>query len=239
MPTLVLATSGPGGEVGLEVPDGRLLTLAVGEGTPRGRDLLARIDDLLRTAGHTPKDLVAIAVDLGPGSFTGVRVGVTAAKTLAWALGIPVVGVTSLAALARAAPPDREVLSVREAGRGRLYHAAFGGGAGRRRALVAGPGRAPAAEVLSLQGDRLLVSEDPEDLRARYGGGRGGALRASVTAAAVLAEARADLEAGRAGLAHSLAPVYLQASAPERKRAGEEAGDVGGPPAAAPGIDRS
>lgn len=62
--------------------------------------LLPEIDEILKEAGITPSDLDAVAVGYGPGSYTGVRIGVTVAKTFAWSLGIPVYGVSSLEALA-------------------------------------------------------------------------------------------------------------------------------------------
>lgn len=65
--------------------------------------LMPAIRDLLREYGFRPADLQAIAVGVGPGSYTGVRIGVTVAKTMAWSLGVPVVGVSSLQALARGA----------------------------------------------------------------------------------------------------------------------------------------
>lgn len=58
------------------------------------------IEELLKKAGMTPADIDAIAVSEGPGSYTGVRIGVTIAKTLAWTLGKPLVGVSSLKVLA-------------------------------------------------------------------------------------------------------------------------------------------
>lgn len=58
------------------------------------------IEDVLKKANLRPGDLGAIAVSEGPGSYTGVRIGVTLAKTLAWSLKIPLVGVSSLQTLA-------------------------------------------------------------------------------------------------------------------------------------------
>ena len=64
------------------------------------RRMLTRLAWLLEECGLTKRDLEAIAVSLGPGSFTGVRIGLAAAKTLAWSLRIPLVGVPTLEALA-------------------------------------------------------------------------------------------------------------------------------------------
>lgn len=90
--------------------------------------LMAVIDEALAKAGVAYADLGAITVSVGPGSFTGVRVGVAAARGLALALGIPAVGVTTLEALARQAreaSPGRPALARIEAGRGQAYVAAF------------------------------------------------------------------------------------------------------------------
>jgi tRNA threonylcarbamoyladenosine biosynthesis protein TsaB len=65
------------------------------------RSLFEYMDELLDQAGCKPSDLSAVAVGVGPGSFTGVRIGMTVAKTMAYGLGIPLVGISSLEALAK------------------------------------------------------------------------------------------------------------------------------------------
>lgn len=70
-------------------------------------DLLRRltpgIEYMLKDADRDIARLTALAVSLGPGSFTGLRIGITAAKTLAWSLGIGIVGINTLEAIARSA----------------------------------------------------------------------------------------------------------------------------------------
>lgn len=61
--------------------------------------LMPAINQLLADCKMTPQDLDLIAVGHGPGSFTGVRIGLTTAKTLAWSLSIPIVAVSSLEVL--------------------------------------------------------------------------------------------------------------------------------------------
>ena len=98
--------------------------LDIGKG--HAEHLMAVIGAALADAGAAHADLGAIAVSVGPGSFTGVRVGVAAARGLALALKVPAVGVTTLHALAReAAQPGRPVIARIEAGRGQAYVAAF------------------------------------------------------------------------------------------------------------------
>jgi tRNA threonylcarbamoyl adenosine modification protein YeaZ len=65
--------------------------------------LLRLVDEILQETGAAPKDLGAIVVGVGPGTFTGVRIAVATARGLALALAVPVLGVSTLAALAAAA----------------------------------------------------------------------------------------------------------------------------------------
>jgi tRNA threonylcarbamoyladenosine biosynthesis protein TsaB len=89
--------------------------------------LLASVDRCLSHAGLSLDDLQLIATGLGPGSFTGLRIGVACAKTLGFARGLPVVGVSSLAAMAfgRAVPEGALVATANDARKGELYAAVW------------------------------------------------------------------------------------------------------------------
>ena len=95
-------------------------------------ELAPAIEELLARAGVKASELTVLAVALGPGSFTGLRIGLALAKGLALANHIPLVGVPSLDILAAAQPQRQESLvAVLRAGRGRLavgwYRASNGG----------------------------------------------------------------------------------------------------------------
>lgn len=92
-----------------------------------GEQLAPLIDRALRETGLVRQDLTAIAVGVGPGPFTGLRVGLVTARTLAFALEIPVYGVCTLDVLAleAAASIDAEFLVATDARRKEVYLAAY------------------------------------------------------------------------------------------------------------------
>lgn len=74
------------------------------------RRMLPNIESMLSDANLTTADLDAVIVALGPGSFTGLRIGGTIAKSLAWVLGRPIVGIGTLDAMARGVAPVEDAL---------------------------------------------------------------------------------------------------------------------------------
>ena len=93
----------------------------------RGRDLVPGLRDLLAEAQARAIDLGLIAVGLGPGSYTGLRIGLTAARTLAYAADADLIGFDSLEGWARTASPESvRVYVVADAQRGDVYSADFG-----------------------------------------------------------------------------------------------------------------
>jgi tRNA threonylcarbamoyladenosine biosynthesis protein TsaB len=84
-----------------------------------------RIADVLTRAGITARELGSIACGRGPGTFTGTRVAVALAKGLGIGLGRPIVGVSTLAALACSAEHEGRVLALLDARRGQVYGALF------------------------------------------------------------------------------------------------------------------
>jgi len=82
------------------VDDGEVL----GERVSRASTLLADVDALVRQGGAHPRDLNGLAVGIGPGSFTGIRIGLAVARGLGLALDVPAAGISTLDALAAGAP---------------------------------------------------------------------------------------------------------------------------------------
>jgi len=180
--------------------------------------LMPAIDRLLTDTGWAPRDLEGLAVAVGPGSFTGLRIGLSAVKGLALALAIPIAAVPTLDAMAAALPfADLPVCPVLDARKGEVYASLYRwDGDGMRR-----------------EWDYLAVA--PEALVARIAepvilvGGAAGLVAtpharlapphrrvSSPSAVGVLGLAR--LAAGETVSAADLLPIYLRPSEAELKR---------------------
>ena len=120
--------------------------------------LLGAAEAALERAGLGWDEVERIAVGVGPGSFTGLRIGIATARALAQGRGLPVVGVSSLEALARGAAEAPLVLAVLDARRGEAFAAAWRGGALVLPAAALSP-EALAERVAALQGTALAVGD--------------------------------------------------------------------------------
>jgi tRNA threonylcarbamoyladenosine biosynthesis protein TsaB len=101
---LVIDTATRTPVVAVAAPDGMVMAERHWQSRHRhGEELLGRIEDAFAEIGAGRRDLTGVVVGKGPGSFTGLRIGLATAKTIAYALGIPIVGVSSTRALALAA----------------------------------------------------------------------------------------------------------------------------------------
>jgi len=124
----LVSLGGPGGD------DGLLGELNLRSGRTHSRRLLPSIHSLLETAGRKPRDLDLLAVAVGPGSFTGLRIGMATAKGLSLALDRPLLGFSTLETIAKAVAsllpvqprvPPRPICVLLDAGRGEVYRGLF------------------------------------------------------------------------------------------------------------------
>lgn len=109
---LILETSGRIGQVGLAVGEQLLRTRPLDETRRHARDLAPAVAELLAAENWKPRDLNGVIVSRGPGSYTGLRVGIMAAKVLAYATGIPLIAVETFLAIAAQAAPEVSRLDV-------------------------------------------------------------------------------------------------------------------------------
>lgn len=224
MRLLVLDTSTFVGTVAV-VNDGELLAeWSASVRASHGETLLPQVARVLELSGLSLNDIELFGVGIGPGSFTGVRIGVATAKGLALAQRRPLVGITSLRTIARGMPSGRGLsVPVIDAHKGEVYCAGYELVSGELEQRVA-PFHAPPGEAAS----RLSEAAGEEPLciagngLTRYGAAFTDALRASwlraprfcdVPRAACLAhEAQRELDsAGPSDLA-TLEPMYLRPS---------------------------
>lgn len=126
MPLLALDTATLVSSVALASRDRLLAELTLQVSKTHSERLMPNIEELLSMAGLGRHELEAVAVSIGPGSFTGLRIGLATAKALAYALNIPLVGVPTLAALAYGCPvPGALLAPTMDAQKGNIYFALY------------------------------------------------------------------------------------------------------------------
>ncbi len=123
---LAIETSGRVGSIAVII-DGRVVSEEqFAHGLQHAAQIVPIIDRLWRAQGCSPGDIPELYVSAGPGSFTGLRIGITLAKTLSLATGVKLVGVPSVRVLAENAPAEAQhLIIVLDAKRGQIFTARF------------------------------------------------------------------------------------------------------------------
>lgn len=197
---LAIDTSGSGCRAALYDPatDGVLGMAGAEIGRGHAELLMGFVDEALAAAGLDLDDVGRIAVTVGPGSFTGIRVGVAAARGLALALNVPAVGITTLSALAATRVKDKPLLVAMDARRGEAYCQSF------------------AADGAALIAPALLSLDDARALAAGHDGEVTGSAAALLRKDALPQTDAVDIAAvARLGAAldpqeHRPKPLYLR-----------------------------
>jgi len=185
--------------------------------------ILVAVDRVLRDARWTVRDLEGLAVSIGPGSFTGLRVGLATVKGLAFSLSLPVAGVPTLDALAATLPfADAPVAPLLDARKGEVYFSLYrwdGAGMARQCDYLA---LSPEAAVARLTPPVIVLGDGVAPCRpylASLGGGAQVAPPAQrlPSPAAVGQLGHAALVAGGGRAADEIAALYLRPSEAELK----------------------
>lgn len=199
---------------GVALADGSGVVASAGvRGTRRHVEAIApAVSYVLEQAGVPLSAVEAVAVDVGPGLFTGLRVGIATAQGIARGLGVGVLGVTSLDVLARAAYDagwDGPLAAVVDARRGEVFTARYAGPATQTAAPSRAEPEALAAELSGLPGV-LVVGGGAQRYRSVFEGLHVAAL-ADPTPTAVVSLAAGRLAAGaRPDPPAAVRPVYLR-----------------------------
>ena len=161
MTTLCIDTATEFGTVVVARDDGTFTSARWRSPARHGENIFGYIESALADAGIGRESLSLIGVDIGPGRFTSLRVGLGTAKGLAFGLGLPIVGVSSLAVLARAIECDRDCIRVpvMNGYRGDVFAAAYLIGDAAAEELTApifGPPSLVLDEIREQMGDRPL-----------------------------------------------------------------------------------
>ena len=163
MKLLALSTSGPSASAAL-LEDGVLLAFRKApHGPAHSETILPIAEELLRERGLCACDMDAFAVDVGPGSFTGVRIGVSTTNALAYATGKSIIPVDSLTALSYNAPGDDCVAALLDARNGNGYAATF-----RKGERIYGPAAVVTEEYLkTVPAGALVLGDGAEKCREK------------------------------------------------------------------------
>ena len=228
---LAFETSAKAASVAL-LEEGKLLGESYqNTGLTHSQTLMSMAEDLLKNCGKTPQDVTAVAVAKGPGSFTGVRIGVAAAKGFAWGAELPCYGVSTLEAMAEGLGVwNGTVVPCMDARRSQTYTAIFRVEDGKCKRLID-----DCAISVAELGEKLEYCKKPIFLVGDGANLCYNALNEAVAglvlppehrlqqrASGVALLAQRQMDGGLPGDGAELAPNYLRLSQAERERLAKE-----------------
>ena len=227
MRILAFETSAKAASVALLEDDKLVGEIYQNTGLTHSQTLMVMAQDLLNQCNVKVGDIQALAVANGPGSFTGVRIGVAAAKGFAWGAQLPCYGVSTLEAMAYSLGIwQGYVCPVMDARRSQVYNALFYVNQGQLSRVT--PDRAIALEVLQqqlqeLEGPIFLVGDGSNLCHSRLAGNVANLVlpqehRLHQRATGVALVARKLALAGESADGCTLTPNYLRLSQAERER---------------------
>jgi tRNA threonylcarbamoyladenosine biosynthesis protein TsaB len=229
MIALALDTSGDQASVALvrDEATGRELlgTEILSSGMRHGVELFPALERLLKSASVAPKDVRLVAVGTGPGSYTGLRVGITAARAFAYAAGAELLGVPSCDAWAAATPMDARPLAVVLDARIRavylaVYEAASGSWTRREGPVLLAPTDAAAR----LPANAVLVGDGLAPYADAFSGRRAAETPTRADASQVARIALGRLARGEHDAIDAVVPLYLRKTEAELKQEGRANG---------------
>ena len=205
-------------------------------GLTHSQTLMVMAEDMLKQCGKTVADITAVAVAQGPGSFTGVRIGVAAAKGFAWGGELPCYGVSTLEAMAETLGAyEGYVCACMDARRNQVYNALFLAEGGKLKRVSEDRAIALAelkSELEHIDGPVFLVGDGSSLTYKTLKDAVPNLIlppehRMHQRASGVALVAAKQIAAGEAGDANALAPNYLRLSQAERERLEKEKKEKG------------
>ena len=173
---LIVETSGRVGHVALARGETLLRGQRLDEARRHARDLVPAVAQLLQAEGWRPRELDGVIVSRGPGSYTGLRVGIMSAKTVAYATGCRLIGVDTFAAIAaQTSGSHGQVDVIADAQQDKIYAQRFIQGTGDELRIVPFPSwleSLPPEVMVSGPGLEILASRPPFRARSQSFGSR-------------------------------------------------------------------
>lgn len=220
---LAIESSAKSASVALVKDDALLAQYSQCSGLTHSRTLLPMVEDMFKNTELAPKDVDAIAVAQGPGSFTGIRIGVSTVKGLAWALDKPCIGVSTLEAMAwHGAAVGGLACPVMDARRSQVYNALFEieNGSVKRLCKDRAISLKELAEEIKADGRVPLLTGDGMELTAKFFDAEGIEYKKAPSNLAYQSAWGVAMAARdkKPESVHDLLPVYLRLSQAERER---------------------